>query len=157
MAALLCAILPQHAAAARHHAGIRRGPAAGRCGADRGNAIARHAVEHGAQGDARIPLEFGLGDPRLLKVQLIELRVRGPRHHAGRRHGAAQPERHAEGGDGAEAVRPQARRLPGDGRPQSWPTMTAVAGIERVEQPDDVADQVKQVYWSIGSGRSLLP
>ena len=105
-----------------------------------------------------IALELGLGDARLLEVELIEQRVVGLRHRRGRAHGRARPERDAQADDGAEAVGPQQRSVPGDRRAPVVAGDHRLSLAERVEQADHVADQVQErVLGRSASGRSVWP
>src|SRR5258705_2626347 len=133
----------QHASAARNHAGRSRDVAAG-CGVPESRrAFARRAVEHSQHSDPWIPLHLGLSYARLLKIELVELRVRGLRHAAGRAHRPARPEWHAEAGHGAEAVRAQAGRLQGDSRASVMADDDGGWRFEGVEQPHQITDQME--------------
>lgn len=89
-------------------------------------------------------LEFCLGDPRSLEIELVEDGVFGLRHDRRWAHRHARPERHAETDHPAEAVGAQLRGKPGH---RCTPIVAGNHRLfypQRIEQPDDVAYQMQQ-------------
>ena len=138
-----CAGSLQKAAALRHHAEVQCGPAGG-CGrAGRGHAIAGRPEQHVANGRARIAPQFRFRGALLLEIELIELRILGARHQAGRRRLAARPERHAERCHRPEAVGPHQRCLPGDAGAPIMPDDDGGRRTQRIKDADHVADEMQ--------------
>ncbi len=78
--------------------------------------------------------------PGFWKIELVEDRVFGLRHHGRRTNRSARPEWHAKADDRAEAVGAQQRRMP---RHDGTPIVAGddrLVGAERVEQAHHVAD-----------------
>ena len=133
----------QKAAALRHHAEVWCGPAGSDRRAGRGHAIAGRPEQHVANGRARIAPQLRLRGARLLEIELIELRILGARHQAGRRRLAARPERHAERRHRPEAVGPHQRGLPGDAGAPIMPDDDGGRRPQRIENADHVADEMQ--------------
>ena len=79
----------------------------------------------------------------LLEIELIELRILGARHQAGRRRLAARPERHAKRCDRPEAVGPHESGLPGDAGAPIMPDDDGGRRAQGIENADHVADEMQ--------------
>jgi hypothetical protein len=106
--------------------------------------VAGDRVEAGADEPPDVVLEFRLGHPRGLEIELVEDGIVGLRHDRGR---PLQPTRcigHAEADHAAKAVGAHQRGTP---RHRCAPIVAGddrLLGAERIEQPDHVADQVEE-------------
>ncbi len=105
--------------------------------------VARGGIEHAANGVARVALEFRLGDPGRLEIELVGDRVIVLRHGARRARRPARQKRHAEADHAAEPVRPQKRGVPGDRRAPVVPDDDRPLRPERVDDADHVADEMQ--------------
>ena len=98
---------------------------------------------------AKVDVELGLGDARLLEVEDVEEAVAEPgAHGVGRLHRRGWARRdpapvHAERGDRVETVGPEQRGVPRHRRAPIVADDRGALDAERVEQPDQVADQVE--------------
>lgn len=90
------------------------------------------------------PARTRLRPPRGLKIQLIEHRIIGLRHHRRWTNLASRPIWHAQPDDAAEAIRPQQGGEPCDRSAPVVPGNDCCLGTESIEQPHHIAGQMQQ-------------
>ena len=105
--------------------------------------VARAEIEDAADRGARVALELGLGDARLLEIDPVVVGLAGRFQRFERHREAAPAVRHAQARDRRKDVRPHQRRMPGDRRAPVMADDHGALLAERLDQRDHVADSVQ--------------